>query len=369
MKKILFISHNLGRTGSEMLLWYSLMNLNREKFLPLLFTKGKGVLIDTLPSEIQHFLPYRQNPKRSLRILRSVLKKAKIDALEYQLGYISKKYKVDFWYVNTIVLPEFYPIAKKLGVKIITHAHELTFAYDFIRYNDLETIISSSAVLIGCSEAVCSRISDMGRPDVNLLYGFIDPNNIICTKTPAEVKENTGFGAEDFVWAISGKTTLIKGVDLLVSLIPELPANIKIIWIGGEEDTGVYYYAKKTVEYKFPERVKFLGAQSEEYYNYLNAADAFLLLSREDSFPLVMLEAATLGKPIVGFNSGGISEFVTKSTGIVVETWRTKDLAEAMMEVKNHPEKFDTDEIKRQASLYEVKKQVSILEDILDSVN
>ncbi|KQM75075.1 hypothetical protein ASE74_03625 [Pedobacter sp. Leaf216] len=369
MKKILFISHNLGRTGSEMLLWYSLMNLNREKFLPLLFTKSKGLLIDTLPHEIQHFLPYRENPKRSLRILRSVLKKAKIDSLEYQLNYITKKHKVNIWYVNTIVLPEFYPIANKLGVKIITHVHELTFAYDFIGYNDLETIITTSAAFIGCSKAVCSKISDMGRPDVKLLYGFIDIGKIICTKTAAEVKANTGFCDDDFVWAISGKTTLIKGIDFLVSLLPELPENIKIIWIGGEENTGVYYYAKKAVENKHPERVKFLGAQSEEYYNYLNSADAFLLLSREDSFPLVMLEAAALGKPIVGFNSGGIKEFVKEDTGIVIDTWRTKDLAEAMMEVKDHPERFNVDEIKRQASLYEVKKQVSVLEDILDNIN
>ncbi|QNR84493.1 glycosyltransferase family 4 protein [Pedobacter riviphilus] len=369
MKKILFISHNLGRTGSEMLLWYSLMNLNREKFLPLLFTKGKGVLIDTLPSEIQHFLPYRENPKRSLRLLRSVLKKVKIDSLEYQLNYITKKNNVDFWYVNTIVIPEVYPIAKKLGIKVITHAHELPFAYDFIGYKDLESIVTSSAALIGCSEAVCNRISDMGRPDVKLLYGFIDLSKIVCTKTAAEVKANTGFDREDFVWAISGKTTLIKGVDFLVSLLPELPGNIKIIWIGGEEDTGIYYYAKKAVENKFPGRVRFLGAQSEEYYNYLNSADAFLLLSREDSFPLVMLEAAALGKPIVGFNSGGIKEFVKTDTGIVVDTWRTKDLADAMMEVKNHPEKFNVDEIKRQASRYEVKKQVSILEDILNNVD
>ncbi|WP_426327163.1 glycosyltransferase family 4 protein [Pedobacter sp. R-06] len=369
MKKILFITHNLGRTGSEMLLWYSLTNLNKEKFLPLLFTKDKGVLIDDLPSEIKHFLPYKKNPKRSLRLLRSILKIFKIDSLEYQLSQIHKKNKVDFWYVNTIVIPEVYPIAKKLGVKVITHAHELPLAYNFVSYTGLETIISSSSALIGCSEAVCDKISDMGRPDVNLLYGFIDINKITCTKSAAEVKADIGFNNHDFVWAISGKTSLIKGIDFLVSLLKELPENVKIIWIGGEEDTGIYYYTKKTVENKFPGRVRFLGAQSKEYYNCLNAGDAFLLLSREDSFPLVMLEAAALGKPIVGFNSGGISEFLKENTGIVVDSWRTKDLAIAMMEVENNPERFNINEIKMQASRYEVKKQVSILENILDSIN
>ena len=369
MKKILFITHNLGRTGSEMLLWYSLTHLDKKKFLPLLFTKDKGVLIDDLPAEIEHFLPYKKNPKRSLRFLRSILKIFKIDSLEYQLTQIHKKNKVDFWYVNTIVIPEIYPIAKKLGVKIVTHAHEMPLAYNFVSYSGLETIVSSSELMIGCSEAVCEKISDMGRADVKLLYGFIDINKIVCTKSAAIVKADTGFNNNDFIWAISGKTSLIKGVDYLVSLLGELPENVKIIWIGGEEDTGIYYYAKKAVENKFPERVRFLGAQSEDYYNYLNSADAFLLLSREDSFPLVMLEAAALGKPIVGFKSGGISEFVKENTGIVVDSWRTKDLAAAMMEVKNNPDRFVEADIKKQAARYEVKKQLSILEDILEQVN
>ncbi len=368
MKKILFITHNLGRTGSEMLLWYSLTNLDKEKFLPLLFVKEKGVLVDDLPEEIKHFSPYKKNPRRSLRILRKILKIFKIDLLEYQLNYIHKKNKVDFWYVNTILIPEVYPIAQKLGVKIVTHAHELPLAYNFISYKGLETIVSTSTVIIGCSQAVCDKISDMGRPDVKLLYGFIDHKKIICTKPATAIKESAGFNSEDFVWAISGKTSLIKGIDFLVSLLKHLPSTIKFIWIGGEEDTGIYFYSKKAIENRFPDRVKFLGAQSGEYYNYLNSADAFLLLSREDSFPLVMLEAASLGKPIVGFNSGGISEFVKDQTGVVVDSWRTQDLAVAMMEVKNHPEKFDVAEIKKQAARYEVTKQVSMLQDILDNI-
>nr|WP_199158651.1 glycosyltransferase family 4 protein [Pedobacter sp. ASV2] len=369
MKKILFITHNLGRTGSEMLLWYSLTHLNKDKYLPLLYTKDKGVLVDELPSEIKHFLPYKKNPKRSLRLLRSILKIFKIDSFEYQLKHITEKNNVDFWYVNTIVLPEFYPLAKKLGVKIITHAHELPLAYNFISYKGLETIISSSEVLIGCSKAVCEKISGMGRDDVKLLYGFIDNNKVQFTKPAKDIRSNLGFSADEFIWAISGKTSLIKGVDFLVSLAKELPENVKIIWIGGEEDTGIYYYAKKTLENLFPGKVTFLGAQSGDYYNCLNSADAFLLTSREDSFPLVMLEAAALGKPIVGFKSGGISEFVKENTGIVVDSWRAKDLATAMMEVKDNPGRFSIDAIKAEAARYEVKKQVALLENILDGVS
>jgi glycosyltransferase involved in cell wall biosynthesis len=44
---------------------------------------------------------------------------------------------------------------------------------------------------------------------------------------------------------------------------------------------------------------------------YFEATDLFFLSSREDPFPLVMLEAAFHGKPLVGFkDSGGISDFL-----------------------------------------------------------
>jgi glycosyltransferase involved in cell wall biosynthesis len=51
----------------------------------------------------------------------------------------------------------------------------------------------------------------------------------------------------------------------------------------------------------------------------LAAADVFALTSREDPYPLVCLEAAALGKPIVCFaGAGGAPEFVEQDCGFVV---------------------------------------------------
>jgi glycosyltransferase involved in cell wall biosynthesis len=52
---------------------------------------------------------------------------------------------------------------------------------------------------------------------------------------------------------------------------------------------------------------------------YFAAFDVFALVSREDPFPVVCLEAASLGKPIVCFNSSdGEKEFVENDCGFVV---------------------------------------------------
>ena len=53
--------------------------------------------------------------------------------------------------------------------------------------------------------------------------------------------------------------------------------------------------------------------------DYFAASDLFALVSREDPYPLVCLEAAMLGKPILCFaNAGGMPEFVENDAGFVV---------------------------------------------------
>src|SRR6266487_2411108 len=52
--------------------------------------------------------------------------------------------------------------------------------------------------------------------------------------------------------------------------------------------------------------------------SYIATGDVFLLPSREDPFPLVAIEAAALGKPIVCFASSGTASMVGRDAGAVV---------------------------------------------------
>jgi glycosyltransferase involved in cell wall biosynthesis len=61
---------------------------------------------------------------------------------------------------------------------------------------------------------------------------------------------------------------------------------------------------------------------------YFEAADVFFLSSREDPFPLVMLEAASLGVPIVGFRgTGGIEDFSRGIGTLLVDDLDESDAA------------------------------------------
>ena len=71
-----------------------------------------------------------------------------------------------------------------------------------------------------------------------------------------------------------------------------------------------------------------------DLHEYYNAMDVFLLPSREDTFPLVCLEAALLERPIVCFqNAGGMPEFVEDDCGFAVPYLDTVAAAERIVEL------------------------------------
>ena len=364
-KKILFITHTFGRSGSEMLLLYMIKNLNPEKFTASIFCQFKGELINELPDNVSSYVSYKKSKKPFRKIFRKVLQCFNVNPLHYQLRKIQKETEADFWYVNTIVNPFVYALAQQLNVRVITHCHELPTAYNYNSEDEMKDVVENTELFIGCSKAVCDKISDMGHTNIKLLYGFIDPTKIKVNLDKRNARRKIGLNDDDFVWAISGHTILTKGIEYVIPLLKSLESKAKIIWIGPEANQGINFYVKETINHNFKGKALFLGGQKEFYYDYLNCADAFLLLSREDSFPLVMLEAASLGKPMASFNSGGVNEFVDSDNGLIVNSWKIEDLAAAMLKIETEFANFDAAKIKNKVLPYSAVTQIDKLEKIL----
>lgn len=368
MKKVLFITPFFGRTGSEMLLFYILKNLDKNLYQPYLFARNDGVLLKELPDDVKAFIGYKKHKNFLYRIFRLLLYAVKVNPIEYQLKAIHKKVKPDFWYINTIANRDAYNIAKKLNVKIISHVHELPLSYNLVKAKTIKNVIQDSLLCIGCSKVVCEKLEDMGHRNVHLLYGFVDKSLIKTTRTKEQMRSELKFQDGDFVWVISGATNMIKGIDFLIPLMKKLKKNHKILWIGSKDEGGTSYYTHAAVENKYADRVLFVGKKSDDYYNYLNAGDAYLSLSREDSYPLVILEAAHLGKPIVGLNSGGIKEFVNEKVGYVVDQLNFDELAIKMELIETNHQDFDSELIKSYANQINAQTQNQGLVSILNTL-
>lgn len=364
-KKILFITPFFGRTGSEMQLYYILENLNTHKFKPFLFARNDGVLLKSLPEHIPYFIGYKKHKNYLYRLFRLLLYAINVNPIEFQLRRIQKKIKADYWYINTIVNRDAYSVAIKLGIRVISHIHEMPMLYDMVKKKTIENALKSE-VCIGCSQVVCDIFKDMGHNNTHLLHSFVDDKHIILNTNNANISAQFNFSAEDFVWVISGSVNMIKGVDYVIPLLQELKSNHKIIWIGQIEDSGTTAYSLIAGKAKFKDRLFFVGKKSTDYYDYLNLGNAFLSLSRQDSFPLVLQEAAHLGKPIVGFNSGGIAEYVNDKIGIVVNQLSFTQLAAAMVEIEKNYLLYDKEYIKQYAKTFNASSQTKKLELILE---
>jgi glycosyltransferase involved in cell wall biosynthesis len=85
------------------------------------------------------------------------------------------------------------------------------------------------------------------------------------------------------------------------------------------------------------EQVKFLGLR-RDVPDLMKAADAYVMSSAWEGMPMVLLEAAATGLPIVATNVGGNSEVVMDGqTGFLVPPKDPRALAEAMLRLMRLP--------------------------------
>lgn len=71
-----------------------------------------------------------------------------------------------------------------------------------------------------------------------------------------------------------------------------------------------------------------------------------------------MIESAYLQKPVVGFNSGGISEFVQKGMGEVVPAFDIPKLAQIMQDVMSGQLPIDKETLRNRAMEFDIHNQL-----------
>lgn len=355
-KTILFITPTGGRTGSEMMLWYLLKHLTG-KIKSVIYSCQNGELFANHSTADLTFI---NSTKQGFlyKIYEGVYYQLfKRTPEESRILKIQKQVKADKWYLNTLTMPRFARLAKSLEIPYYMHVHELVSVYDEIVYDDFRFQFDNAEKIICCSAIVEKRIQQMGYKNTVLLHEFIDTEKVKVQQKPQELRQQLNIPANAFIWIMSGSMNLRKGYDLVLDLLENLPKNTYLLWLGNIKKAGVLHYLEQRTKL---EKLNFIqvGEKSGEYYDYLNLADGFVLLAREDPFPLVMIEAAFMQKPIAGFNSGGVSEFLQEGMGSVVDSFNPKDLAEAMIKIQNNETTINKEILKNRALNFDIKNQI-----------
>ena len=91
--------------------------------------------------------------------------------------------------------------------------------------------------------------------------------------------------------------------------------------------------------------------ESDEKLNkFLSAADVFILPSREDNLPNVLLESFASGTPIIGFPIGGLTEhLIEKQTGLIADEINSSSLFNAINKFMEQRQNYSPMTIKKYA--------------------
>ncbi|GAB2782789.1 hypothetical protein GCM10027275_28260 [Rhabdobacter roseus] len=365
-RRILFFTPFATRTGSEMMLLYILRHLDRTRFEAGLVSFAKGELLEDLPSDIPVFIAPRQ-----FTLPQKVAFHLGFNPTLMYLRKLARTFKADLWYVNTIMLPETITVAREFSIPVVTHFHELPLTYIYLSDVDFKSIVEYSTALIGCSGVTCQAIRDAGGKRVHLVHEFIDDQQVKIDFAEIQaIRKELEIAENDFVWVMSGMTSERKGFDLLPDIASLLDdPHVHLIWVGARINDGLVYYTEQRLKNSTSRtKVHLVGKQKERYYSYLGAGNGFLLTSRQDPFPLVMIEAALLGKPIAAFPSGGVSEFVLENMGAVTNDFSVRQLVEAMHKIRQGTLKHNPSQSRERARQFNIQNGIAQWETTLEKL-
>jgi glycosyltransferase involved in cell wall biosynthesis len=189
------------------------------------------------------------------------------------------------------------------------------------------------------SQVAVERYIKMGiapRNKISLLPNGIDSTRF-KSNPEARVKVRETLGLEnDFSWLAVGRLDDQKDFTSMIKAFSMLKNTKSRLLIVGE---GPHLEVLQTLlkELKLESRVKLLGVR-QDVPELMNAVDGYVMSSVMEGLPMVLLEAAASGLPIVSTDVGGNREVVLEGqNGFLVPHSQPQALAEAMQKLMDLP--------------------------------
>lgn len=112
--------------------------------------------------------------------------------------------------------------------------------------------------------------------------------------------------------------------------------------------------------------ISFLGEKSnEEVLKIIPAAHVLIVNSRIETFSVVTLESILSGRPVIATRCGGPEQFINEQNGVLVEKDNDKQLAEAMIQMKNNFSQYPSEKVKDSLpNNYELKSVADLLSNL-----
>jgi glycosyltransferase involved in cell wall biosynthesis len=209
----------------------------------------------------------------------------------------------------------------KIGLEIQVHGFEKEKG---LRKIMAQFVLPKAGAVRTVSKRLQKKLVENYKVDINKITVvpiFVDLSGRVAAKQKLD----------KFIFLTVCRLVPVKNIELQIKAVAELvKVNSAVeLWIVGDgpEKVNLENKSKKLGVAKY---VKFLGwqADTEKFYNQ---ADVFLLTSFSEGWPLVIVEAAQYGLPIIMTDVGSAGELVVNNvSGLIVPTNDVTALAEAI---------------------------------------
>lgn len=236
---------------------------------------------------------------------------------------IAREVHADVIHTHLSTASQWGGVAGRLGgIPVVAHVHAMNSRYFFLL----------SDAMVACSEGVRQHIIRQGvsQGRIRTIYNGIESKRLLITQDSAEMRSSLGIAGDAPAIACiahladkKGQADLVRAVALLKDTWPDLVCFL----VGtGENMDSLRRLAENL---GVAQRAVLLGYRTDAVA-IMNAMDMIILPSLgKEGLPLVLLEAALLGKPAICSNIPGNNEVVVDGvTGLLFPPGDPAALAE-----------------------------------------
>lgn len=323
--RVLLISHEASRSGAPKVAVLVARSLVGQGHHVQIVSRTRGPLLEEFAAVAPVDVEFFDRVRRRLRSAPGLGSLTWLIDTLVAFSIIAWR-RPDLVYVNSTAAAIYLRPARWLRRSALLHGHEsggvtTQFLLDAKARSEITNVF-----LVACSPSVQADLAQMtgvaaGR--VVLLPSVPDDARVMSLSDQA-VDAGLGVG-RGLVVGCCGTVESRKGADLWVAMarrvqdaLPDL--EVRFIWIGDIGDPSI------TVE---DEKIEFVGPLANPY-PVMRTFDIATLPSRDDPFPLVVLESMILGKPVVAFAVGAVADQIGR-TGVLVPPGDVDGFAEAVV--------------------------------------
>lgn len=326
MKKIIIIINNLGVGGAERLV---VDDINE------MIKRGISVRLLTLKKEYEHSLSHNLKIDRNYWTTIPFGSLLNIKDWWKVYRYINEE-KPDalithLWFSNLVGRI----VGRICGIKSVIIFEQNV--YDNLKTRKMFLVDKILQKLASHVVAVSNAVKiSLVRHGINKEKIIVIRNSIDLSKyrnhIHSDLKKTLGI-SDSFIYVFVGRLINQKGVDVLIQALGTLEDGVLLIVGQGPERKNLEALVK---ELQIDSKVIFLGIR-EDIPDILKMADCFVLPSRYEGLPLVLVEAMAAGKAIIVSDFDAASEIIKNGqNGLIVEKEDVSNLALAMRKIRDN---------------------------------